>query len=149
MLRRRQVRGPEVPSEYSITDLAQRFGITPRTLRFYESKGLLAPKRQANNRVYSERDKARLSLTLRGKGLGLSLEEIREIIEMYDPAQPDDPRQVLYLLQKLHEKRKVLIRKFNDLKETLDAIDMVEERALASLRQRQGLRSAQLPLDLP
>ncbi|MSR14422.1 MAG: MerR family DNA-binding transcriptional regulator [Gammaproteobacteria bacterium] len=134
--------------EYSISDLAQAFSITPRTLRFYEMKGLVLPKRQGVNRIYSDKDKVRLELALRGKRLGFSLEEIKEIIEMQDPTQPDDPRQLFFLLQKLHTKRKELINKFNDINETLNAMDVVEERALAALVKRQPARSVQISLDL-
>ena len=135
-------------TEYSISDLAQAFSITPRTLRFYETKGLLIPKRQGTNRVYSEKDKGRLELALRGKRLGFSLGEIKEIIELHDPSQPEDPRQLYFLLQKLHQKRKVLINKFNDIRETLNAMDLIEERALAALGKRQNPRVTQLPLNI-
>ncbi|MGD9602158.1 MAG: MerR family DNA-binding transcriptional regulator [Gammaproteobacteria bacterium] len=135
-------------SEYSISDLAQAFEVTPRTLRFYESKGLLSPKRQGISRVFSEKDKVRLELALRGKRLGFSLEEIKEIIDLYDPSQPDDPRQLYALLRKLHEKRKNLISKFSDIQETLNAMDLIEERALASLGKRQNPRANQIALDL-
>ena len=142
----KEIEMPE--TEYSISDLAQAFSITPRTLRFYETKGLLIPKRQGINRVYSEKDKDRLELTLRGKRLGFSLSEIKEIIELHDTSQPEDPRQLYFLLQKLHQKRKVLINKFNDIRETLNAIDLIEERALAALGKRQHPRVTQLPLDI-
>ncbi len=135
--------------EYSISDLALAFSVTPRTLRFYEMKGLIFPKRQGVSRVYSEKDKVRLELALRGKRLGFSLEEIKEIIEMHDPTQPDDPRQLFFLLKKLHTKRKELINKFNDIKETLNAMDLVEERALATLTKRQPAKNAQISFDLP
>lgn len=135
-------------TEYSISDLAESFTITPRTLRFYETKGLLSPKRQGINRVYSEKDKVRLELALRGKRLGFSLEEIKEIIELYDPSQPEDPRQLVFLLRKLLHKRKELINKFNDIKETLNVIDQIEERALASLGKRQNPRAIQISLDI-
>src|SRR5215510_11979084 len=64
-------------SEYSISDLAREFDVTPRAIRFYEDHGLLAPKRDGQRRIYSPRDRTRLKLTLRGKRLGLSLSEIR------------------------------------------------------------------------
>ena len=82
---------------YSIKQLSREFEITPRALRFYEDKGLLTPERKGSTRVYTERDRTRLLLTLRGKRLGFSLEECKEIIDMYDPAQPDDTRQLLRL----------------------------------------------------
>lgn len=135
-------------AEYSISDLAQAFTLTPRTLRFYETKGILVPKRHGVSRVYSEKDKVRLELALRGKRLGFSLEEIKEIIEMYDPSQPEDPRQLYFLLRKLHAKRKDLINKFNDIRETLNAMDLIEERALATLGKRQNPRTAQILLDI-
>ena len=133
---------------FSIGDLAEFFAITPRTLRFYESKGLIKPKRQGVNRVYSEKDKLCLELALRGKRIGLSLDEIKEIIELYDPKQPDDPRQLLFLLQKLHIKRKKLINKFSDLTETLNAMDMIEARALTALSKRQNRKTSQIDLEL-
>ncbi len=135
-------------TEYSISDLAQAFTITPRTLRFYEMRGLITPKRHGVSRVYSEKDKVRLELALRGKRLGFSLEEIKEIIELYDPSQPEDPRQLYFLLRKLHQKRKDLINKFNDIRETLNAMDIIEERALGTLGKRQNPRVNQLPLDI-
>lgn len=133
---------------FTIGDLAEFFAITPRTLRFYESKGLIKPKRQGLNRVYSEKDKFCLELALRGKRIGLSLDEIKEIIEMYDPKQPDDPHQLLFLLQKLHIKRKELVNKFSDLVETLNAMDMIEARALTALSKRQNRKTAQINLEL-
>lgn len=136
---------------YSIADFAGMFQVTRRTLRFYETKGILVPRRQGLTRFYSDRDKVRLELALRGRRLGFSLEEVREIIEMYDPAQPDDPRQLVFLLRKLHQKRHELINKFNDLKETLKAMDMVEGRALEALSRRPRptvSKTTQILLDL-
>src|ERR1700760_3214710 len=68
---------------YTIRQLCREFGVTPRALRFYEDKGLLSPGRQGMNRVYSHRDHGRLVLILRGKRVGLSLNEIREILDLY------------------------------------------------------------------
>ena len=78
----RDLRRPE--RTYTIRNLCVEFKVTPRALRFYEDKGLLNPRRQGLNRVYSYRDRARLQLILRGKRVGLSLAEIREILELYD-----------------------------------------------------------------
>ena len=77
---------PEESSEttYSITDLCEEFGVTPRALRFYEDEGLIAPQRQGLSRVYGWRDRARLAWILRGKRVGFSLAEIREMIDLYD-----------------------------------------------------------------
>jgi DNA-binding transcriptional MerR regulator len=69
---------------FSITDLCSAFGVTPRALRFYEDEGLIAPERRGLARVYSQRDRARLAWILRGKRVGFSLAEIREMIDLYD-----------------------------------------------------------------
>jgi DNA-binding transcriptional MerR regulator len=69
---------------YSITDLCDEFNVTPRALRFYEDEGLIAPRRQGLSRIYSWRDRARLAWILRGKRVGFSLAEIREMIDLYD-----------------------------------------------------------------
>ena len=73
-------------SHYSIRDLADEFDITTRTIRFYEAEGLLSPQREGQTRIYSPQDRVRLKLILRGKRLGLSLAESRELIDMYDPS---------------------------------------------------------------
>ena len=76
----------ESPSEksYTISDLCEEFGVTPRALRFYEDEGLIAPERQGLARIYGWRDRARLAWILRGKRVGFSLADIREMIDLYD-----------------------------------------------------------------
>ena len=120
-------------SGYSIKNLAGQFGVTPRALRFYEDKGLLSPARQGQTRIYSERDKTRLLLTLRGKRLGFSLEECKEIIDMYDPSQPNDMRQLVRLCQKITEHRRALLEKMKDVEATLKTMDEVEQDCLDKL----------------
>ena len=78
--------------EFSISDLAREFDVTPRAIRFYEDQGLLAPRRDGQRRIYTPRDRTRLKLTLRGKRLGLSLSEIRELIDMYEPGRDERPQ---------------------------------------------------------
>ena len=119
--------------EYSIKNLAEQFGITARALRFYEDKGLLSPGRRGQTRIYSERDKTRLLLTLRGKRLGFSLEECKEIIEMYDPSQSNDSHQLLRLCQKITEHRSALLEKMEDMEATLKLMDEVERNCLNKL----------------
>ena len=119
--------------DYSIQELAEQFNVTPRALRFYESKGLLAPAKRGQTRIYSERDKTRLLLTLRGKKLGFSLDECREIIDMYDPSQPDDTRQLLRLCQKITQHRSDLLEKMNAMEATLKLMDEVERKCLDKL----------------
>ena len=79
-------------AEFSIGELASEFDVTPRAIRFYEDHGLLAPKRDGTRRIYSARDRTRLKLTLRGKRLGLTLSEIRELIDMYEPGRDERPQ---------------------------------------------------------
>ena len=79
-----RVSAPADRDRYSITDLAEEFGVTPRALRFYEDEALLSPARVGLARVYSRRDRARLAWILRGKRLGFSLADIREMIDLYD-----------------------------------------------------------------
>ena len=125
---------------YSIRELGEEFGVTARTLRFYEGKGLISPKRQGVTRVFSERDKVRLELTLRGKRLGFSLEEIRQIIDMYDPDQPHDPAQIIYLCQKIRDHRRELLNKIKDINDTFYLMDEVENDAMKALGAQYDTR---------
>ena len=77
----------DIASEYSISQLAKEFEITPRSIRHYEDMGLLSPARRGQTRVYTPADRTRLRLILRGKRLGLTLEDSREIIDMYEPGK--------------------------------------------------------------
>ncbi|MES2159250.1 MAG: MerR family DNA-binding transcriptional regulator [Pseudomonadota bacterium] len=89
MDKRSSIAGIELPDHseretYTITDLSEEFGVTARALRFYEDEGLIAPERHGLSRIYSRRDRARLAWILRGKRVGFSLTEIREMIDLYD-----------------------------------------------------------------
>ena len=110
---------------YTITQLAREFGLTTRAIRFYEDHGLIAPKRVGRNRVYANRDKVRLKLTLRGKRLGLSLLEIRELIDMYDAAK-DERAQVERLQQVLLKRRRILEQQREDIEVVLGEIAAFE-----------------------
>ena len=118
---------------YSITELSREFDATPRTLRFYEDQGLLNPGRRGTTRVYSDRDRTRLKLAMRGRRLGLTVEECKEIIDMYDPSRPRNARQLLRLCEKIREHRATLLGKFRDIEATLNAMDEVERRCLEEL----------------
>ncbi|MEK9721830.1 MAG: MerR family DNA-binding transcriptional regulator [Quisquiliibacterium sp.] len=115
---------------YSITELSREFDVTPRAIRFYEDQGLLAPTRGgagARQRIYSQRDRARLKLTLRGKRLGLTLAEIRELVDMYE-SPSDTSAQLTRFLGVLSQHRRTLERQLDDLRETLTEIDTHERR---------------------
>lgn len=122
---------------YTITELSKEFDITPRAIRFYEDQGLITPKRAGTGgrqRVYSTRDRTRLKLTLRGKRLGLSLLEVKDLIDMYD--SPSDTRsQLSKFLAVLSKNRIALEQQLEDLQITLDEIASHETRAKSLLAQ--------------
>ncbi len=103
---------------YSVTELAEALGTTPRTLRFYEDKGLVTPQRAGQTRVYSHRDRGRLALILRGKRLGFSLREIAEWLDLYD-ADPSQGAQMKALVDKARERISALERQRDDIDATL------------------------------
>ena len=88
----RQIEKERADAEYSIGELAAEFDVTPRAIRFYEDEGLLAPRRDGQRRIYTPRERTRLKLTLRGKRLGLTLSEIRDLIDMYEPGRDERPQ---------------------------------------------------------
>jgi DNA-binding transcriptional MerR regulator len=122
---------------YTITELSKEFDITPRAIRFYEDQGLITPKRAGTGgrqRVYSTRDRTRLKLTLRGKRLGLSLLEVKDLIDMYD--SPSDTRsQLTKFLAVLSKNRTALEQQLEDLEITLAEIASHETRARSLLSQ--------------
>ena len=118
---------------YSIRDLADEFDVTTRTLRFYEEKGLLQPVRDKQNRSYSAADRTRLRLILRGKRLGLSLDESASIILMYDPVSQNN-NQLQALIDKIQQKRKQLVEQQKDLKLMLQDLEEAEERFRKNLK---------------
>jgi DNA-binding transcriptional MerR regulator len=117
---------------YTITELAAEFDITARAIRFYEDVGLLMPARAGRNRVYTQRDRTRLKLTLRGKRLGLSLQEIKQLVTMDD--SPSDKRpQLSAFLEVLAEHRRQLEQQREDIEITLAEIAQHEERCRSLL----------------
>ena len=82
----------EAAATFTISDLAREFGITPRTIRFWEDQGILSPEREGSKRVFTRRDRARLKMALRGKRLGLSLAEIKDLIGMYNSTEDETPQ---------------------------------------------------------
>jgi len=118
---------------YSISDLAKEFDVTTRTLRFYEEKGLLNPKRNEQVRHYSSSDRTRLRLILRGKRLGLTLEESRSIILMYDTSKSNS-QQLEALIIKIREKRQQLEAQKDDLDHMLEDLEASEQRCLKALK---------------
>jgi len=120
---------------YTVNQLAEELGITPRTLRFYEAKGLLTPRRVGNNRVYSKRDRARLKLILRGKRLGFSLEEIKEYLDLYN-VDPSQQEQMRVLLTRIRGRLDALAQQRQDLEATVSELKEIETQVVSVLRER-------------
>ena len=124
-------------SEYSISDLAREFDVTPRAIRFYEAEGLLSPARQGQRRIYTPRDRTRLKLTLRGKRLGLALSEIREIVDMYDTGRDERP-QLEKFLAVLEAHKRQLLQQREDIEAQLSEIVLFEKRCRKHLAEQKG-----------
>lgn len=128
--------------EYSISELAKEFAISTRTIRFYEEKGFISPRREGQRRIYSAADRARIRLLLRGKRIGMSLAESMEIIAMYDPER-GDREQLHSLLARIGQRRERLQAQQRDLQQMLKALDEVESLCRDALGERRsGARRA-------
>ena len=112
---------------FTIAELADEFDVTPRAIRFYEDVGLLEPSRAGRNRVYTQRDRTRLKLTLRGKRLGLSLSEILQLVRMYD-SEADTAPQLNAFLDVLRMHRSQLEQQLDDIRVMLAEIGQHEQR---------------------
>ncbi|MDO8268094.1 MAG: MerR family DNA-binding transcriptional regulator [Moraxellaceae bacterium] len=112
---------------YTISELAKEFDVTTRTIRFYEDEGLLRPERRGQTRVYSSRDRVLLKLILRGKRLGFSLAECRELFDLYDP-EHDNQAQYQLMLDKLGARRAALDQQLRDIKLMQLELDAAETR---------------------
>jgi len=124
---------------YGIGELAEEFGITSRTLRVYEEQGLLDPRREGTRRIYSERNRVRLRLILRGKRLGWSLSEIRESFDLYDSSL-GETAQLESMLDKLQQRRAALLAQRADIDNALRDLDQVEGNARQSLDEIRAAR---------
>jgi DNA-binding transcriptional MerR regulator len=128
----RQIEKERADAEYSIGELAAEFDVTPRAIRFYEAEGLLAPRRDGQRRIYTLRDRTRLKLTLRGKRLGLTLSEIRDLIDMYEPGRDERP-QLERFLAVLEAHKAALERQSEDIEAQLAEIAAFEKRVRKQL----------------
>lgn len=126
---------PEQARTWTVRELADELGVTLRTLRFYEAEGLVSPQREGSNRVYSQRDRARLRLIQRGRRLGMSLRECREIVDMYDGAASSERRQLETLLARLDDIAADLRARQEDLRRTLAEVDDVAHRCRSRLSE--------------
>ncbi len=126
----------QTASTFAISDLAREFGITPRTIRFWEDQGILAPQREGNKRVFTRRDRARLKMALRGKRLGLSLAEIKDLIGMYNSTEDETP-QLLECLRIMEKRRAALVQQREDIEAMLAEIGQFESQCQQELVRRQ------------
>jgi DNA-binding transcriptional MerR regulator len=122
------------PTPYTISDLAKEFTISTRSIRFYEDQGLLHPKRVASKRLYSKHDKLRLKLVLRGKRLGFSLSEIKELFDLYD-AKMNSSQEVLSLIDNIKLKKLSLLQQLEDIQVVLMELKSAERRCNDALKK--------------
>ncbi|MEZ5841482.1 MAG: MerR family DNA-binding transcriptional regulator [Hyphomicrobiales bacterium] len=123
-------------SHFTIGDLAREFGTTLRTLRFYEDKGLLNPKREGQQRLYSRRDRARLGLILRGKRVGFSLSEIREMLDLYD-LRDGQVTQMRVALSRFEKQVDNLKRQKEDIEEAITELSRTIEIVGGILKEKE------------
>lgn len=127
---------------YSVTELADELGVTPRAIRFYETKGLIKPRRAGTTRVYTHRDRARMLLILRGKRLGFSLADIAEFLDLYD-VDPSQMQQLQMLAQKIDQRVNELEQQREDLETTLMELYEMRQECLNHIQTRSQLESKQ------
>ena len=122
---------------FAISDLAREFDITPRTIRFWEDQGILAPQREGSKRIFTRRDRARLKMALRGKRLGLSLAEIKDLIGMYSSTEDETP-QLLECLRVMEKRRLALEQQREDIEAMLTEIAQFETQCQQELTRRSS-----------
>lgn len=126
---------------YSISELAAEFDVTTRSIRFYEDQELLRPARRGQTRIYSSKDRVRLKLTLRGKRLGLSLAEIRELFELWDETRSGSEKQLQLMLAKIGERRAALEQQMKDITMVQLELESAEIRCRQALEELNEKRS--------
>jgi DNA-binding transcriptional MerR regulator len=127
--------GPDdEPSSRQIQDIARELGVTLRTLRFYETEGLIEPQRAGNRRVYSRREVARIQLILRGKRLGFSIREIKAFLDLYD-ADPEHQEQMEHLLARVTDRLTLLKKQREALDLTIEELTVLQGEAAARISQ--------------
>ena len=134
-----QASPPPAAQTYTIGELAREFDLTTRAIRFYEDCGLLTPQRSGRNRVYTARDRTRLKLTLRGKRLGLTLAEVKELVDMYESPRDTQPQLKKFLVV-LAAHRAQLEQQMADLNVTLDEVRAHEKEARRLLAEGERRR---------
>ena len=124
---------------YSISELAREFGITTRTIRFYEEKGLVNPRREGQRRIYTPADRVRIKLILRGKRIGMTLQESAEVIDLYNPDN-NNTQQLETLIQSVQQRRSRLEQQKRDIDDMLSGLDEVEALCEAAMAKPASQR---------
>ena len=123
-----------VNNYYSITEMTREFGVSTRTLRFYEDEGLIHPERRGRTRLYRQADRRLIAEILRGRRIGFTIAEIREIILVYSEP-PGEVGQLKLLMKRIDEKREDLRQKRKDIEDTLTELDHIEEACIGRLAE--------------
>ena len=137
--RRSSMRAKANERLYTVTELARELNVTARSVRFYEDKGLIAPQRAGNNRIYTARDRARMMLILRGKRLGFRLREIKEYLDLYD-TDVTQKAQLRALIRSVRHRVSLLEDQRRALDETLAELGDIERQAMVALAGESGMR---------
>jgi DNA-binding transcriptional MerR regulator len=124
---------------WTIAEVAEEFGVTHRTVRYYEQQGLVSPERRGTTRVVHPRDRVRLALVLRGRRIGFDLDRIRTIVDMYDDV-PGEAGQLEYLLDQVDGRRAELQARRADIDAVLEELDELERRCREDLRALHAAR---------
>lgn len=128
---------------YTISELAKEFDVTTRAIRLYEEAGLLSPERDGNKRIYRERDRVRLRLTLRGKRIGFTLAEVKDMFDLYDSKPVEgEKKQIVYLLQIMNQRLETLKLQREELELAVVDIESVCERAQATLAELEAIENS-------
>ena len=125
-----------VDKTFTISELAREFGVTTRTIRFYEEKGLIQPLRDGQKRLYTPADRVRIKLILRGKRIGMSLQESVDVIDMYDPSR-NNTQQLNSLIKTVQARRATLEQQKKDIDDMLSGLDEVQTLCEKALGKRQ------------
>ena len=133
----------EIKKTYSISELAKEFDVTTRSIRFYEDQELLKPSRRGQTRIFSSKDRVRLNLILRGKRMGFSLAETKELFDLWDETLTGNEKQLLKMLTILENKRGQLEQQKNDIAQAEMEMDTAEARCREALAELQAKKRQQ------
>jgi DNA-binding transcriptional MerR regulator len=122
-------------TSFTIGELSRQFAVTTRTIRFYEHEGLLAPQRAGQNRIFTARDRVRLKLILRGKRLGFSIKEIKDMVDMHD-APEGEVGQLRYFIERMCQRREDLLKQRHDIDQVLTELDQLQTRCESLIKNQ-------------